>query len=309
MDVIQILNHFSVTYVDSHSSLSSKCVGVDCPVCGDKKKHLGIFRDKGNVHCWKCGYNGSLYNYLKESQNVYWKDFQEITGIGKHKGDTALENIKNILEKEKRTKNIQTTPKLDSARVRMEKPNLTSPTVKRFLKERRFSPSIFEFYGALFCRSGKWINRLAIPLHANFKGSSPLGYAARALSPRISPRWLFTKEFPVHDHLYFNNPYNDDWKRVTIVEGIFDAWALPDMAVCIFGTELSFVQLIKLSLRFTSDIKMRIILDGDAHVKARKIRDKLSPFFSSIEVIYLEENQDVSSCWANEERGELFDVL
>ncbi len=309
MNVVDVLNHFNVDFQEYSASASAKCISVNCPFCpsGDTGKHLGIFRDKGNFSCYKCGERGGLFKYIREVKGITWSQFEAFTGTKQYTGESILENVKKIFEKPEEIStainpdiNIVGLVPADHAKYK---------AVLRFIEERRFDYTLLAFFKTQWCLSGPWMNRLIIPLPPPYITKKPLCYAARSLSPRNDPRWLFTEDSRHHNILYYNNHPKNNWKRLTIVEGIFDAWAIPDLAVCIFGTELSPTQLLSLQKDFgAQNIPVRIILDGDAPVKAHKLKEKLSSFFSSIEVIYLESNQDVSSCWANRERMDLFNV-
>ena len=71
---------FNIEFTSSHPSVSKSCVGVDCPFCGDLKKHVGVFLNSEGFSCWKCGRAGHLFTLIKEIKDITWKEYCEVTG-------------------------------------------------------------------------------------------------------------------------------------------------------------------------------------------------------------------------------------
>jgi len=288
LSVKDILIKYGVVFVEHHPSISSRCFGVDCPFCGDKNKHLGIFKDHGNYTCWKCGAKGSLFKYLAVTKGVSWQEFQ-LLHSGIREG-----NVKNELDKifnKKPIEKAETETPLPKLTPFNKAPKTLQNSAINFIKNRGFHTNLLLKYQCCFCFEKRYVGRLIIPIFAREKLVS---FTGRSLSDKIIPKYIFPRGARVHEHVYLTST---DFVPV-ICEGIFDAWALQEVgvsAVAIFGKILTDKQLLRLTQIFPPSHEIAIMLDGDAKAEAETLRGKLEPFFGHVKMCFLPDDEDPAS--------------
>ncbi len=306
MNVKKILTNFGVNFVTSHPSVSKNCVGVDCPFCGELKKHVGVFLESEVFSCWKCGKSGHLYKLIREIKDITWKEYCEATGKEDiPEGDDSEAILRTILfgkrNPHEKPRSDDYGALLDALTVKFSHNEAWSfPIVQSFFRKRRFGRGYLNLYGVQFIPS---LNELAFPIPPPFSSENsplstvPKGYAIRSLQKESSIRWKFTKGIKIQEMLYFNHLHIlEPLSKLFIVEGILDAWSINYSQSCaIFGTQLSHARMNKLFMKFSSKMPVYIALDGDAKLKAINIKNNLVQYFDKVHILNLPEKDDPCS--------------
>ncbi len=302
MNVKKVLEYYKIPFVESHPNQSHKCYGLDCPFCGDKTKHLGIFKDSGTFSCWKCHAKGSFFYLVKQSINdLSISEFNSIAGI-RHTEKGAKENLDSIFFDHPYIETKSETLRLDLGGMIpvSQTYNTGRKLINRFLRQRNFTMDTLSTYGCLYALKGVYQGRLIIPIPAFGEME---GFTARDLTGNARQKYLFPKGFKAHNYLYC-----PDYKsNITIItEGIFDAWAVDIIGfhpTCIFGKSLSQNQLLQLVKK--EYLYIYLALDGDARKEQEEIRKQLSSFDANIIECNIPKGQDPASI----NLGELFNVI
>ena len=307
MDVKKILNHFGIPFIENHSQVSHKCVGIDCPYCSEKNKHCGIFLDNGIFTCWKCSKKGTLYKLIKEIKNISYNEYAAFVGI-RHQEDDTKSELNKIFRgsKMKNKKEVFNIYELKSEIARFMVPiaemRITDwyfTAVNNFARKRNISIDVLKKHGVLYAHSGWYQGRIVIPIPPSFRESFA-GVTARDITGTADKRYIFPPYFKAHKEIYPTFKYSSSLKQFVIVEGVFDAWAISSYAgaIAIFGKTLSDSQLYKLvdTISYPKQSEMVVMLDGDASIEEfRKVADMLSTFFKNVTIKKLPQKHDPSS--------------
>jgi hypothetical protein len=306
MNPKKVLNHFGVLYEEQHPAVSHRCVGVNCPWCGDTGKHLGVFIDIGNFHCWKCGRNGSLYKLLHKLKGISWDAYSEAAGVKPIQG-TPRQTLDAIFRQgaNPAKENIQVSYDVDSFPEFRDAWNLPAYLdnghrfLERFLTQRRIPRNMLETYGCKYAISGDYFQRLIIPVPPPFmpKGESP-GFVARDLTGYSTRKYLVPPRLELKDTLYYNWNFirvpKNSGRILVVVEGVLDAWAIPYPAVAVFGKTVSDRQFNLISGLGEYFNDLILCFDGDAKLDILKMYGEFGPFFSRTKPLYLPGRHDPS---------------
>jgi len=275
--IVKILDHYTIPYAMHGGNISAKCIGVDCPFCGDTGQHCGIFIDGGNYSCWRCSEAGSFYKLLSE-----------ILGISFAEYDKLLHSIIAVQPVVK----VEEPPKVEEIKP-VILPKEFKPITEHvplfvitFLDNRRISLETCTKYNLGYCQFGEYAQRIIIPIYIN---NELVAFQARAAVDHASLRYK-TSKVAINNYLY---KYDDIDKRMILTEGVFDALRLEDEAVCSFGTHICINQ-----RRLILQKKLNELIfcwDGDAYMKAYKQALWFKPFIDRIKVIRLPKTEDPDS--------------
>lgn len=289
MNVKKILDYFHINYVIEHPEVSKSCYGVDCPFCGDKNKHCGIFITTGYFSCWKCGRKGSLYSLLKEIKHISFNNFKMISGIRDHsKGSKAI--LDDIFEKKEGTimsEKVDLTPYL-SAKPVSER---VIPVVNQS-KSRKLDT--LKRFKARECVYGDFSQRLLFPIYAD---SGMVGFIGRDLTGIAKKKYLIPENFRISNYLYQTRYFVvPDFLKLIIVEGVFDAIAVSEYGngIALFGKNMSKRQCFEI-IQLGVYNSVEVILDSDALQNARKIAAELRTYFHNVTIYHLKEGDPASN--------------
>lgn len=283
MNVKKILNHFGIDFTETHSSVGKGTVGIDCPFCSDSNKHLGIFLDRGNYSCWKCGAKGSLFRLLKTLKGIQFEEYSEQTGWKDHSAGHKV-ILDGIFNPTRESHIIPSNIKEIEQYLRpVEKYYGIRQALRKYLDGRRLSIETLNQNGCFFAPLGPMKERIVIPIpHPSFN-LKPIAYIGRAIQDSIRPKYLLSTGFEKSHYLYFNKSVNPD-EPLYLVEGIFDSWAFRTyQAVTILGKVISteqINQLIKLEVN-----EIVVCLDGDAKIDGVKLSRTLSSHFITSHIL------------------------
>jgi len=220
-------------------------VVVCCPFCSDHKPRLGVNTGPRNGlwNCFNCGRSGDLLALLTAPEvggMTYADALRSI--LHQRTGRPTSPERQTILEDSATPPAAVSLPAEFHVLRNGPEPetgeSIRSAPFRQYLNERGLSPATVEQYGIGYCRTGKYAWRVVIPIM--FFGTL-ISFVARAIGDR-QPKVL-TPPGGRTGTVLFN--LDRLWGRedVVLVEGIFDALAMPDRAVAVLGSRLSAAQI------------------------------------------------------------------
>jgi DNA primase len=272
------LNHFSIPYWTSGKNVAENSINIKCPFCDDHSNHLCIFKDGGNIYCWRCSKKGSLYSAIKE-----------ITRISYSKYDDILHEMKM------RDLDISASAKKEKVKIKeIEFPALFKPITKKapkgviqYVESRNISIDTCKRYNLHYCLYGEFAQRIIIPIYYS---DMLVAWQGRDFSGQSAIRYKTSDKHetnPVNSFLYNLDSISD---KAILVEGVFDAIAVGNSAIASFGSSLCLEQRHKL---INKDLKELIVCwDEDKYVEAEKMAAELMPFIEKIKVVRLPKDKD-----------------
>jgi DNA primase len=230
-----------------------------CPFCSHRKKKLEVNVRTQEWHCWVCHARGtnirSLFYKLKAKES-YFDELYKIVG----KSWTRPEN------EEKRIVNLSLPDEFQP---------LWTPTnsseygiAMSYLEDRKITMDDILRYNIGFCSDGEYKNRVVIP---SFDKNGDINFfAARAYYKGNYYKYMLPP-WP-KDVIGFELFVN--WSEaITLCEGTFDAIAIKNNAIPLFGTSMSFN--LKLAIVSNNVKRVNIVLDNDALKQAMDIFDRI----------------------------------
>jgi len=246
-----------------------------CPFCFHRKKKLEINVRTQNWHCWTCNSAGksirSLFYKLKVRES-YFEELYKIVG----KYWVKSEN------KEKRPVNLflpdEFTPLWKSSN------HSEYGIAMSYLQKRGVTMDDILRYNIGYCEGGDYRQRVLIP---SYDGNGDINFfAARAYYEGNTYKYMLSP-WP-KDIIGFDLFIN--WSEaVTLVEGTFDAIAVRNNAIPLFGTTMS--DKLKEKIVLSGIDRVNIVLDSDGAGMRGAIRiyDFLQGFDINVHLIRLED--------------------
>jgi DNA primase len=238
-----------------------------CPICKHYKRKLEVNTVTGKYHCWVCGLSGNSLKTLfkklglsSELLSLIYKNTQSLKKLPVSDLDAfiqlmtvgkVVEHIPLFLPKEYRS-------------FFDDELTLFGKHALNYLKKRNITKYDILRYNIGYCEDGHYKNRILIPSYdingnLNFFSTrsifenSYMKYVNSSASKDIIGFEMF---------LDYNQP-------LTFVEGAFDAIAVRNNAVPLFGKSLS--NKLKCSLISNGVKKANVVLDNDAFLDSLRI--------------------------------------
>jgi DNA primase len=230
-----------------------------CPFCSHYKKKLEVNVRTQEWHCWVCNSCGksirSLFYKLKVKDS-YFDELYKIVGKSWKRQEKEEERLKNL--------------SLPDEFIPLWKPSnaFDYGHAMSYLKDRRVTMDDIIRYNIGYCEEGAYRQRVLVPSYD--KDGNVNFFAARAyhegnLYKYMLPPW--SKDI-IGFELFVN------WQEpITLVEGTFDAMAVRNNAIPLFGTTLTFM--LKLAIVNHKVKRVNIVLDNDALKQAVNIFDRI----------------------------------
>jgi DNA primase len=223
-----------------------------CPFCHHHKKKLQINLNTQNYHCWVCDAKGrSLIGLLKRLNS----DTSDIRVIYDIYGETT--NYTSYTQSDEPAPKLHLPPEFRSL---LHQPKGVNPEFGQamyYLHKRGIDKMLIKRYNIGYCDSGVYGGRIIIP---SYDEEGELNYfEARTYREGVALKY---KKPPINRNvIMFENQIS--WKdEITLVEGVFDAFAIRRNAIPILGkyvpkklTDRIFMEGVK---------RINIILDNDA---------------------------------------------
>jgi DNA primase len=238
---------------------SESDIRVDCPFCGDTKKHLYISTVKPVAHCFKCEWRGSWLYLVKEAADLdsYAEAAQHLTHpLGLADYETVADRL---------SRRASTAAHDSGIHVRMPEwfvpfsLDSTSQYARMILTYalRRVTVDDVFYYGMGYCSDHSHVAawRLIIPIERGF-------WTARSIMPHVTPKYL-TPEFSKRDRL-FNPIALTLGGTLYVAEGVFSGIALGKSATAVLGKSATDEQ----AERLAQAKAKRIVVAFDADARA-----------------------------------------
>ena len=242
-----------------------------CPVCKHYKRKLEINTVTGKYHCWVCGlsgtslktffkklglsgeYLGQIYKNTETYRKLPQNDISAILEIFSEKKSLPVESL--ILPKEYRS-------------FYDDELTLMGRHALQYLKSRNITKYDVLRYNIGYCEGGQFHGRVLIPSydasgHLNF-------YSTRSVFEDTKMKYV--NSFGSKDIIGFEM-FVDYNQPITLVEGAFDAIAVRNNAIPLFGKTLS--NKLKSALICNTVRKVNIVLDNDALTDSIRISEFL----------------------------------
>lgn len=252
-----------------------------CP-CGHYKRKLEILLDPPFFfHCWVCHFSGNLYSLFKR-KNASQEDFNCLLDITK---DVRINRKKNPKEK---TVDLVLPSEFISLAIPPKSDTVFSEHMQEyrraigFLKKRGITMDDICRYNIGYCEEGEYRDCVLIP---SYDDEGKLNYfSARHYYPS---KWLKYKNAPFSKNIVGFECFINYNEPITLVEGVFDAIAVRNNAIPLFGTSLSWKLKEQLVLHGVKRINM--ILDTDALKEAVQAVEELWKWGFVVHMVQLPE--------------------
>ena len=227
-----------------------------CPFCNHHKKKLQVNCETQKWHCWVCNKGGYKIGILLRKINAPKNIISEVLKIlGDYQGVSK--------EKEEVTKYDVSLPQCYKPLWKPSEDPLYKNAI-HYLKGRGIGNIDILRYSIGFCSSNGYSNRIIIP---SYDADGKLNY------------FMARDMFPNSKFKYKNPPMSKDtvgfemfinWKEpIVLVEGIFDAIAIRNNAIPLFGKFPSKTLVMRLAEKQVK--KVYVALDEDAKQDAIKL--------------------------------------
>ena len=230
-----------------------------CPFCFHYKRKLEVNVRTQEWHCWVCNSCGksirSLFYKLK-AKDSYFDELYKIIGQSWKRIETKLERPKIL--------------SLPNEFIPLWKPSqlFDYGHAMAYLADRHVTMDDILRYGIGYCEDGDYKQRVLVPSYdrdGNINFFAARAYHEGNLYKYMLPPW--PKDI-IGFELFIN------WNEpITLVEGTFDAIAVRNNAIPLFGTTLTFA--LKLAIVTNKVRRINIVLDNDALKQAVNIFDRI----------------------------------
>jgi DNA primase len=247
-----------------------------CPYCNHHKKKLVINVITQKWHCWVCGVKGvgaeRIFKKIGAAGKI--KELHSLTGVKRKTDDSKdIQHVALPLEFKPMVNGSVNNPEFRNA--------------AKYLKSRGITKTDVLRYNIGFCDSGQYNGMVIIPSYNKegilnyFVGRSYYDTDFKHKNPKTSK-----------DVVGFEMLIN--WKEdINICEGVFDAIAIGENSIPIFG------KFLPKSLRSTikeNDVKrVNILLDSDAKNESIKLCEYLQSENIDVRIIEMKDDEDPST--------------
>jgi len=215
---------------------------VNCPKCGDVKRHLYINPNLGVGHCFRCGYSGRVEEILVDGFGLSFKD------------------VKDLLWSFKRVKSEVFVPSKESVSFPEGSVALgkVGKGVEYLLKEWCEKSNVrYEDLVEMGCRW--WNGRLVVPCWKDRDRKELWYWVARAVKG-IEPKYVNCPA-PKKGVVWGMDWYDVSDGYLYVCEGWKDAYRMRGIAL--LGKEVSEEQ-VEVIVKLVGGNKVRVLLDSDA---------------------------------------------
>lgn len=208
---------------------------ADCPFCGDSRQRLGVNSHSKLWHCFNCDEAGNLVGFLMRVLGLTYEAAVEtiLAGRNRRRGLVELRAVTQTSSNMQGSRDIKLPDEFELLRMPMLKRN------ERFwrylIQGRGLRIGQVHSYGIGFVRSGEYAWRIIVPVAT---GGVLRTFVARAISKEQQPKYR-SPEGADNSRVLFNLERLAGREEVVLVEGVFDALRIPDLAVATLGTHLS----------------------------------------------------------------------
>jgi len=231
-----------------------------CPVCKHYKRKLEINTLTGKYHCWVCGLSGTSLKTLFKKLGLSGEYLSQIYKNTETYRKLPQNNIDAIMEifSEKKIQPVE--PFMLPKEYRSfydDELTLVGRHAIQYLKSRNITKYDVLRYNIGYCDGGSYNGRVLIP---SYDASGQLNfYSTRSIFEDAKMKYV--NSFGSKDIIGFEM-FVDYNQPITLVEGAFDAIAVRNNAIPLFGKTLS--NKLKSALIGNRVRCVNIVLDNDA---------------------------------------------
>lgn len=288
-----------IDYATEGPNISQGWIGINCPWCGDKLKHLGINPENNRVVCWRCG-GHNIGKLVQLIEDCSWSEAMEI-----------MEKYQNFRRPEEPEGQIIIPPGYieipkEFVGIEVEIPKL----VATFLHKRGLSAKKTVHDNELYY-SGHWgldyKFRILIPVYIQHKlvtfmtrdvtGKSKTPYISQPPNEAVIPC----------KHTLYGYDEITPGSKVILVEGPIDQWKLGRGSLATWGTGWTIEQ-VKL-LRTLYPSKVYILYDSEETAQERAKKLAKAIWFCDTEVMYLDNHKDPGELTLEEGREVMKELI
>ena len=254
-----------------------------CPFCTWKRTSFYVDPKKGLYICHYCGAKGGPVQLVAAVANVsYDKAIERIV-------DNFTVNVDADEEEEYDEPEVTAIELPDEFRELAGKhESVAAQPYLRYASKRKLDEALLTRYRIGYCAHGYYGGRLIVPV---YHFGRLVNYIARAISKKADKKVLTPPGNEQYDYL-FN--LDNIWgaREIIVVEGVYDALAIPEMAVASFGKKVTGKQV---RLMQQSGVKkVTFCFDEDAIDEAYDFANKYWTTFETF-VIEMPYGEDPSS--------------
>lgn len=245
-----------------------------CPLCSDYKERLYISQDHGAWLCFNCDNRGSLVTFFSTVLNL---DRGVAYALAQKVWDKQGPQSRPIVttKPKKPLKEVQPPPLFRSI-AKDWKLGVAQP-YREYLERRGVDRETAEAYQMGYVILGDYAGRIIIPIVLD---GVVVSWIARSIYEKAEPKVLTAPGTSLSGVLF--NLDNITPPRVVLVEGVFDALKLREVAVATLGARLSWEQIRLLKRRGFDTIIIMPDNDETGWQAAAKHAWTLLPHFEAV---------------------------
>ena len=237
-----------------------------CPKCKHHKRKLEINLNTGKYNCWVCNFSGlSLFTLLKKigAPKEYFSLLSPTGSVTKKNSPSVMVIDFGRENKISSENNAEVSLPKEYVPLKNVVNSVEYRNAMRYLKNRAVTKFDILRYQIGYCESGQFAHRIIVPSYGSdgkldfFVGRS---YYESTLKYNNS---VASKNF-----IGFGGMVNFN-QEITLVEGVFDAFAVRYNCIPLFGKTLS--KKLKTELLSTVPPMVNVLLDSDAVEDSLKI--------------------------------------
>jgi hypothetical protein len=217
---------------------------VNCPKCGDVKKHLYINPYLGVGHCFRCGYSGLIEEILIDGFGLSYREVRDLVGAyRKARGSVVVERKEESVE-------------FPEGCVELVK---VGKGVEVLVREWCLRDGVvYEDLVEMGCRW--WRGRVVIPCWRDRERKELWYWVARAVKD-VEPKYVNCAA-PKRGVVWGMDWYEVDDGYLYVCEGWKDAYKV--RGVALLGKEISDAQVNVIARLLDGESRVRVLLDRDA---------------------------------------------
>jgi len=254
-----------------------------CPFCNHYKRKLEVNLDYGQWHCWVChakgSYLGSLFTKVKAPRHFRDRLFELTKDVRLQRKLKPRRGEEEELKLPDDFISLAVPPKHD---VHFTEHHQEYRRAMAYLKNRGITMEDICRYNIGYCESGEYRDCIVIP---SYDDEGKLNYFS--CRSYYSSTWSKYKNAPGSKNIVGFESFVNYNEPVTLVEGVFDAIAVRNNAVPLFGTMPSLRLKEQLVLHKTK--RVNLVLDNDALREAIKIAQDLWQWGITVHLVKLPE--------------------
>jgi len=300
------LNEWCFTHLNSARNASRNEVKAECPFCNVDQDKFSISISKKVFNCFRarCGAKGRADKLIAHVQDISRAEARSMLGQFEAVKLTPLATMRSAYAKSKAAEKteIELPPEFIPCFAENRDPQWR---VVKYLRERNISQDVLLAYGVGFCVTGKFKNRILVPIkwpsgYAFTGRDATIEFKSNRFRPKYrNPPGSWASEALGGWDFYIQSPGQD----LVLVEGPFDMLNLANhgiAAMCLLGKVVSDSQR-RLLYKLPSDTNIFLMIDpGEKRREFDRAAAQLVGKFENLYVAKVPEGKDPGDCTEDE---------